>query len=127
MVTHPRTAPRAYRLRPLNEPRQIRVEASGEGRPRAVWLGSRRREVLGVREHWRIDDEWWRQEISRHYFEVVLAGGDPLTIFHDLAGGQWYVQRATLGQAMTLGAPLANFVPREAVSPQPERERGQVA
>ena len=31
--------------------------------------------VIDVLDRWRIDDEWWRQEISRMYFRVALAEG----------------------------------------------------
>jgi hypothetical protein len=42
---------------------------------------------------WRIDDEWWRQEISRCYFELELSGGTVITAFQDLISGTWYWQR----------------------------------
>lgn len=29
--------------------------------------------VLEILDRWRIDDEWWRKEISRMYFHLVLA------------------------------------------------------
>jgi hypothetical protein len=46
-----------------------------------------------VRERWRIDDEWWRETISREYREIVLDDGRIVTLFHDLADGLWYAQR----------------------------------
>lgn len=102
MVTHPRTPPRPHRLRPLNLPRPVQVEEAPVGWPHAVWLGQRRCEVIGVRDDWRIDDEWWRQEIARHYFDLVLRGGDQLTVFQDLVTGRWYTQRATRPATATL-------------------------
>jgi len=54
------------RVRPLNRPRPLRVEAGGDGLPAAVWLAGRRCAVEAVLERWRIDDEWWRQRtVSR--------------------------------------------------------------
>ena len=53
--------------------------------------------VLEVLDRWRIDDEWWRKEISRMYFHVMLAPQEApllLTIFHDLIGGRWFAQTA---------------------------------
>jgi hypothetical protein len=43
-------------------------------------------------DRWRIDDEWWRKEISRMYYHVALEGGLLVTLFHDLIGGAWFVQ-----------------------------------
>jgi len=48
--------------------------------------------VAGIREDWRIDDEWWRIPLSRHYFEVILEGGRPLLLYHDRMEGGWYFQ-----------------------------------
>jgi hypothetical protein len=92
MVTDPRAKKSADRLRPLNAPRPLRVEADGDGRPRR--LGSKR-PSLGVREVldcWRIDDEWWREPISRLYFQVELEDGRSLSVFHDLAKDEWFAQ-----------------------------------
>ncbi|MBI4212728.1 MAG: hypothetical protein HY534_00280, partial [Chloroflexi bacterium] len=48
--------------------------------------------VSQILDQWRIDDEWWRKEISRRYFRVVLANGAVVTIFHDLVGDGWFLQ-----------------------------------
>lgn len=48
--------------------------------------------MAAVREAWRIDDEWWRRPISRDYRAVVLDDGRPVTLYHDLLDGRWYVQ-----------------------------------
>lgn len=50
--------------------------------------------VESVLESWCIDDEWWRQLISRRYFEVVLKGGGRVVVFEDLTSGEWFVQTA---------------------------------
>lgn len=49
--------------------------------------------VDSVREIWRIDDEWWRQPVSRRYHEVVLEGGRRVVLFEDLVTGDWFVQK----------------------------------
>ena len=89
--------PSPPRLRALNEPRTVGVRTDPEGQPTAVSLSgpARRRSfhaVATVRESWRIDDEWWRQPISRLYHDVVLEGGQLLVLYRDLVGGGWYVQ-----------------------------------
>ncbi len=64
-----------------------------EGAPLAIIKKGIRRRVVQVVDTWRIDDEWWRQEISRRYFLLELEGGFRLTVFRDLLGGKWYEQR----------------------------------
>jgi hypothetical protein len=80
-------------ITPLNTPRDIRVVADEHGSPAFVWFKGRKRQVARVRNMWRIDDEWWRQEISRCYFDLELSGGTVITTFQDLISGTWYWQR----------------------------------
>ena len=69
MVSHTRAAARAHRLRPLNQARPIRVEVDESG-----------------------DDEWWRREVSRLYFSLLLEDGRVVTIYRDLVTGRWSQQ-----------------------------------
>ena len=93
MVAHPGAAGGARRLRPLNRPRSLRVEAGEDGRPLAVWLSGRRHIVETVLESWRIDDEWWRpQPVSRLYYRLALEGGRVVTVYRDLVSGRWWRQ-----------------------------------
>ena len=78
---------------PLNLPIPLPVEAGPDGAPIAVTIRDRRVAVAAVLDTWRLDDEWWRCEISRRYWYVQLADGRPLTVFEDLVGGGWYAQR----------------------------------
>ncbi|MCG6987694.1 MAG: hypothetical protein LJF06_05895 [Gemmatimonadetes bacterium] len=81
------------RLRLLGQPRLVDVRTNEEGEPLHVRLPGRpARRVAAVREAWRIDDEWWRRPISRDYRAVVLDDGRPVTLYHDLLDGRWYVQ-----------------------------------
>lgn len=77
----------------LNRPKPADVESSGEGMPRAVLRRGQRLRVETVLDVWRIDDEWWRDEISRRYFQVALENGSVRTIYQDLVSGTWYEQR----------------------------------
>ncbi|HZD06152.1 MAG TPA: hypothetical protein VE173_14670 [Longimicrobiales bacterium] len=86
------------RLRALNEPRPVRVRTDARGLPAAVALPDSRRRgyhaVEVVRESWRIDDEWWRETpVSRMYYELRLEGDRIVTVYHDLTGGGWWLQR----------------------------------
>ena len=78
---------------PLNIPRDIRVTVDGDGCPVFVWLRNRQRRVARIRNVWRIDDEWWLQEIARCYFELELSDGSVITVFQDLISGNWSRQR----------------------------------
>jgi hypothetical protein len=70
----------------------VRTDEFGE--PVHVRLpGKTARRVAVVRERWRIDDEWWRQAISRDYRTIVLDDGKVLTLYHDLLDDNWYVQK----------------------------------
>ena len=92
MVPDPGTSAGAGRFRPLNQPAPLAVEATEFGEPRAVlWRGAYKR-VRAIHDTWRIDDEWWRDEIARRYFVVELEGGRRITVFHDLLADAWYAQ-----------------------------------
>ncbi len=91
MVSHPGAAGRPGRVRQLNRPRPLRVEADEEDRPAAVWLSNRRYAVEAVLETWRIDDEWWRERpVSRQYYSLLLDGGRTVTVYRDEANERWW-------------------------------------
>lgn len=92
------------RLRPLNQPAPVAVEADGRGEPKAVlWKGAFKR-VVAIHDTWRIDDEWWRDEIARRYFVAELEGGRQLTLYCDLmAKDAWYAQTYEGPRAMGAG------------------------
>ena len=111
MVTHSRTplgashmrplvakqsVPRRANLRPLNAPSPLQVQADDQGRIVSVWRQGRLtpRTIAAVQDHWRIDDEWWREHpISRVYYELLLDDGTLLTVYHDLLSDLWFEQR----------------------------------
>jgi hypothetical protein len=49
--------------------------------------------VRTIRDTWRIDDEWWRSEISRRYWDVETEDARNLTVYQDLVTGGWFEQR----------------------------------
>jgi hypothetical protein len=73
----------------------VTVEIDGAGVPVAVRRldGSAIGKVESINETWRIDDEWWRQTISRLYYEVMLEGGKRVVLFQDLIAGNWCMQQ----------------------------------
>ncbi len=77
----------------LNMPREIEVLAHGSGAPAFIRRNRKLNQVAAILNSWRIDDEWWREMISRQYFRVELKNGLVITIFNDLVSGEWYQQR----------------------------------
>jgi hypothetical protein len=92
MVQDPRAATGAGGIRLLNQPRPAAIEAAKDGTPAAIVWQGRYRNVTAIHDAWRIDDEWWRDEIMRHYFTVEVEGGRRLTVFHDLVADTWFIQ-----------------------------------
>lgn len=94
MVTPARTPLRTDRLRAVNEPRTVTVEFDESG---LMTVGRADGRTVGkveaILESWRIDDEWWRQPISRAYLELMLEGGKRVVVFQDLVTGLWFMQQ----------------------------------
>ena len=92
-MSDPKPPSHRPRLKPLGQPKPVVVRTDEHGLPTHVRLpGKTARRVEAVRERWRIDDEWWRESISREYLTVVLDDGRVLTLYHDLEDGVWYAQ-----------------------------------
>jgi truncated hemoglobin YjbI len=49
--------------------------------------------IARIQDTWRIDDEWWRDLISRRYYVLVLHNDTLRTVYQNLVDGQWYEQR----------------------------------
>jgi electron transfer flavoprotein alpha/beta subunit len=93
MVTSSRTPAGPDRVRSLNLPRPILVTLDEHtGLPRLLHERNRVREIERVQDVWHVDDEWWREPISRQYLQVVLRGGALRTLFHDRLTNRWFTQ-----------------------------------
>ena len=81
-------------LRPLNAPSPLRVQTDTGGRIVSIWRQGRLtpRTIVAVQDRWRIDDEWWREPIERHYYAVTLPHGARLCLFRDGLTGEWFEQ-----------------------------------
>jgi hypothetical protein len=96
MVAHSRAALRVDRLRALNAPHVVEVDVDASEVPRAVRRSKNKgggQAVENIIDVWRIDDEWWRQSISRLYYDVMLEGGGHVVLFKDLVTGDWFAQQ----------------------------------
>ncbi len=78
---------------PLYLPKEIEVVTNDSGEPAVVNWNNTRRKVAAILNVWRIDEEWWREEISRRYFRIELQNGLIMTVFHDLVAERWYRQK----------------------------------
>lgn len=69
------------------------MRADGEGYPCALLVGGEWRPVSLARRPWRVDQHWWRgTPVSRMYYRVAPEDRPPLTLFRDLASGEWFRQ-----------------------------------
>jgi hypothetical protein len=90
-------------MQPLNLPQAVVVETDVDGYPKLVGDKELRRsggaaerrtyEVETVMEVWRVDEEWWREPISRRCVEAVLKGGAHVVLYEDLITGDWFMQK----------------------------------
>jgi hypothetical protein len=92
MLANSRAPLRANRLRPLNLPQAIETTLKDD-LPVTITIDGKSKRVDVIRETWRIDDEWWRDQIARRYVEVILEGGGHFVLYEDLLAGEWFLQR----------------------------------
>lgn len=82
----------AGKLRSLNQPRAVSVQADENGVPVSVTNYA----VEIVVETWRVEDEWWRPKaIDRRYWRLSLDDGRTLDVFYDAIRRRWYRQAYT--------------------------------
>ena len=77
----------------LNHPRQIAVKTNDLGEPVTIHRGNGRERVVSTGRRWRVNENWWRQEVSREYFQIETAGGLVAEVYHDMLSGLWYLHR----------------------------------
>lgn len=95
MVGHTRTTADTRRIRRLNTPQAVEVEAAAGGAPGRLRLHGVWQDVSHVMRSWRIDQHWWRSEpVRRDYYRIALEDGTPLTIYRDVVSedGGWFRQ-----------------------------------
>jgi hypothetical protein len=91
MVKDSGTSSRTRHLRALNEPRPIKVLTEHD-LPVAILRKDDRDAVEKVQDTWIVQDEWWRQEIDRQYYNLLLRNGTVCTVYHDRIADTWYEQ-----------------------------------
>lgn len=103
MVSHTRASLRFDQLRTLNQPRPVKVACDPQGRPIAIVRHGRRQRIESIKDHWRLEDEWWRRPIHRHYYLVELGGGGWETLFYDVLRQGWYRQKERMLGSVAFG------------------------
>ena len=94
MVTPSRGASSPRTLRRLNGPRHIEVRLDIADVPIALRRNAGWLEVVELLDRHRTDDRWWTERtVARTYYELLLADGRTVTIFHDEIEGSWWEQR----------------------------------
>lgn len=91
MVTNTGTPIRTHDLRPLNTPIPVTVIAEN-GMPRKLVTAFAEADVMQIQDVWIVQEEWWRTEIDRQYFALLMMDGEMRTIFHDRIEDTWYEQ-----------------------------------
>lgn len=83
----------AARLRPLNLPCPIQVITHQTPPLPAVLIdGDRRLRIERIQDSWDVDEEWWRDRLSRRYYQLLVEGGGLRTVYQNLVDGSWYEQ-----------------------------------
>jgi hypothetical protein len=93
MVGHTRATADTRRIRRLKMPQAVEAEVAADGAPVRLRLDGVWQDVSLTRRRWRIDQHWWRGEpVRRDYYCVATEDSPPLTVYHDLVGGEWFRQ-----------------------------------
>ena len=71
----------------------IQVTADGSGMPIGLSLDGRAHGEVGVCNHWRVDDAWWREPVARTYWKLVTRDGLLCTVYFDELRGTWHLER----------------------------------
>jgi hypothetical protein len=78
----------------LSKPQLLnQVSTNDEGEPVSFVRRTRRERVIGVHKRWRVNEDWWRQEIAREYFTIETSNGLLGDVFCDLISHNWYLAR----------------------------------
>lgn len=91
MVAHTRAETRPDNIRALNTPKPITIVAT-HGVPAKLITRTTEVDVMQIQDVWIVQDEWWRKEIDRQYFALLMMDGELRTIFHDRIDDAWYEQ-----------------------------------
>ncbi len=91
MVSYSGAETRTDNVRALNTPKRITVIAE-HGMPATIITKYTEVAVMQIQDVWIVQDEWWRKEIDRQYFALLMMDGEMRTIFHDRMEDAWFEQ-----------------------------------
>lgn len=49
--------------------------------------------VAAICNRWRVEEDWWRDEVARDYYKVEADDGTLCVIYRDRKDGSWHLQR----------------------------------
>jgi hypothetical protein len=71
----------------------VQVEADAAGVPLRLRMDGADHGEVGICNRWRVDDDWWREPVSRAYFKIVTRSGLLCVVFWDEVRGTWHLER----------------------------------
>jgi hypothetical protein len=71
----------------------ITVRADALAAPQAFTWDTSTHQVDRVLRRWRVDQRWWEGRIRREYFILRTSSGMLVTLYRNVSGGDWYLQR----------------------------------
>ncbi|MHB1415907.1 MAG: hypothetical protein ACYC1C_11695 [Chloroflexota bacterium] len=71
----------------------IEVVTDANGEPAQLRWRHWRSAVAAVCNRWRVEDDWWRQEVARDYYKIRTVDGTLCVVFRDRQQGTWHLQR----------------------------------
>lgn len=77
----------------LEKPEEIKVRSNADGMPVSIVREGKLERVKSVYQHWRVVDQWWRQEIARDCFRIRTSGGLMCDIYRDMTTNRWHLSR----------------------------------
>ena len=76
----------------LGNPEEIIINANVAGEPVSLTRDGQRLRIAAIHERWHLADDWWRNEVKRHYFKIGTSRG-VFDIYHDIMEDRWYLDK----------------------------------
>ncbi len=77
----------------LRKPKEIKVRCNIGGTPLSFVRNDKMEKIKSIYQHWRVADEWWREEIARDCFTIRTSSGLVCDIYRDMKTNRWYLNR----------------------------------
>ena len=71
----------------------VEVRTGSDGHPAAIRTAQGWARVVEVVNTWRVETDWWRVAVGRDYVRCLIADGDCVDLYQDLATAEWHRER----------------------------------